>query len=158
MTNEDEPRPYASPPCYAHELAADALTDAEIVTYLNGLLEGERAGARGLTDMARGTRDAALAELLRSVARDEGRYCVMLRTHIQRLGGVPTDATGVFYDKLRAREGLPAKLALLDRGQSAVVRSLDETLPRISDAALRADLLEMRQVHIENIARCAAAM
>ncbi len=100
--------------------------------------------------------DATLQQLLREVARDEGRYCVMLRAQIQRLDGTPTDTTGVFYEKLRAREGLAAKLKLLDRGQSAVVRMIDEKLPRIADAALRDALTEMRDVHLINIARCAA--
>ena len=51
---------------------------------------------------------------------------------------------------------LAAQLKLLDRGQSAVVRMIDETMPRIADAALRDDLTEMREVHVRNIARCAA--
>jgi hypothetical protein len=33
---------------------------------------------------------------------------------------------------------------------------IDETLPRIADAALRDALTEMREVHVRNIARCAA--
>ena len=72
--------------------------------------------------MSKTSNDAALKQLLIDVARDEGRYCVMLRSHVQRLGGTPTDVTGVFYEKLMAREGLAAQLKLLDRGQSAVVR------------------------------------
>ena len=152
----DEIRPYASPVCYAHEFELDPLPTTEIVAFLNSLLEGERAGAQGLSDMARQTSDPALQQLLLEVARDEGRYCVMLRAQIQRLDGTPTDTTGVFYEKLRAREGLAAKLKLLDRGQSAVVRMIDEKLPRIADAALRNALTEMRTVHLTNIARCAA--
>ena len=152
----DEIRPYASPVCYAHEFELDPLPTTEIVAFLNSLLEGERAGAQGLNDMVKQTADATLQQLLREVARDEGRYCVMLRAQIQRLNGTPTDTTGVFYEKLRAREGLAAKLKLLDRGQSAVVRMIDEKLPRIADAALRDALTEMRDVHVINIARCAA--
>jgi len=154
--DQDEPRPYASPPCYAHELTPEPASDAEIVKFLNELLEGERAGAQGLNDMAKATSDPALAALLRDVARDEGRYCVMLRGHVLRLGAAATDATGVFYQKLMAREGLAAKLSLLDRGQSAVVRAIEQMLPRIVDATLRADLVEMRDVHVRNIARCNA--
>ena len=80
----------------------------------------------------------------------------MLRSHVQRLGGTPTDVTGVFYEKLMARDGLGAQLKLLDRGQSAVVRMIDETMPRIADAALRDDLTGNAEVHVRNIARCAA--
>jgi hypothetical protein len=154
--HDDEVRPYASPVCYAHEFETDPLPIGEVVNFLNTLLEGERAGAQGLIDMAKTTADAKLKQLLIDVARDEGRYCVMLRSHVQRLGGTATDVTGVFYEKLMAREGLAAQLKLLDRGQSAVVRSIEEMLPRIADAALRDDLVEMRDVHVRNIALCAA--
>jgi nitronate monooxygenase len=153
--HDDEPRQYASPVCYAHEFERPALSNDETITLLNALLEGERAGAQGLADMAKTCRDATLAQLLLDVARDEGRYCVMLRSHVKRLGGAPTDATGVFYEKLMQRDGLAAQLKLLDRGQSAVVRMIDEALPRIADAALHADFVEMRDTHVRNIARCA---
>ena len=154
--HDDEIRPYASPVCYAHEFELNPLPTAEVITFLNGLLEGERAGAQGLVDMAKTTRDANLEQLLLDVARDEGRYCVMLRAHIQRLGGTATNATGVFYEKLMAREGLAAQLKLLDRGQSAVVSAIEAAMPRVADASLRDDLIEMRDVHVRNIARCAA--
>ncbi len=154
--DDDEVRPYASPVCYAHEFEVEPLPTTDVIVFLNTLLEGERAGAQGLIDMAKQTGDAALKQLLSNVARDEGRYCVMLRSHVQRLGGAPTDVTGVFYEKLMARDGLAAQLKLLDRGQSAVVRAIEETLPKINDATLRDDLVEMRDVHVRNIALCAA--
>ena len=154
--HDDEVRPYASPVCYAHEFEINPLPVAELIAFLNNLLEGERAGAQGLIDMAKKTVDAQLKKLLLDVARDEGRYCVMLRSHVQRLGGEPTELTGVFYEKLLARDGLAAQLKLLDRGQSAVVRAIEEALPRVADATLRDDLVEMRDVHVRNIALCAA--
>ena len=94
--DHDEVRPYASPVCYAHEFETNPLQTAEVIAFLNGLLEGERAGAQGLVDMSKTCTDAALKQLLLDVARDEGRYCVMLRSHVQRLGGTPTAVTGVF--------------------------------------------------------------
>ena len=159
MTDQDSPgdddiRPYASPACYAHEL--EPLSAADLIAVLNTLLEGERAGAQGLIDMAKRTADGGLKQLLTDVARDEGRFCVMLRSHIERLGATPTEATGVFYDKLMGRDSLPAQLKLLDRGQSAVVRTIEEVLPRIDDTTLSDDLVEMRDVHLRNIALCAA--
>ncbi len=154
---DDDVRPYASPVCYAHEFEEPSMSRDELLTLLNTLLEGERAGAQGLIDMAKTSVDPQLVELLKDVARDEGRYCTMLRAHIVRLGGTPTTATGVFYEKLMARDGLAAQLDLLDRGQSAVVRMLDAALPRIADPDIRADFVEMRDVHVRNIARCAAA-
>ena len=157
MSQDDrEIRPYASPPCYQHELeAVPELTAEEIATRLNVLLEGERAGARGLIDMKGESDDPALVELLDAVARDEARFCAMLGHHLARLGHTPSRKTGVFYEKLKARETLEARIHLLDRGQSAVVRMLDEMLPSIRDADLLTDLTEMREIHVENIRRCA---
>ena len=154
----ERPRPFASPPCFAHEFEpqeAPLLTAAEVAVRLNDLLEGERAGARGLLDMQAGD-DAALAGLLAGVARDEARFCAMLARHLSRLGHAPSRQTGAFYAKLAAKPTLQDKLRLLDRGQSAVVRLLDELLPSVEDAALRDDLLEMRDTHVRNIERCAA--
>lgn len=160
--NDAEPaREYASPPCYAHELdsqpqcAPAPATAADITAALNALIEGERAGARGLIEMQVGCRDSALTGLMDAVARDEGRFCAMLTGHVVRLGGSPSRSTGVFFDKLMARKGLQERLAFLDRGQAAVVRILDELIPRIEDLELRQDLSEMRDVHVQNIERCA---
>jgi nitronate monooxygenase len=159
MSIEDrEFREYASPPCYQHEFedtAEPALSVDEIAERLNTLLEGERAGARGLIDMNRTTDGGELGALLDEVARDEARFCAMLGHHLSRLGYEPSRETGVFYDKLLQRETLADRLSLLDRGQSAVVRMLDELLPSVRDAALRDDLMEMRETHVVNIRRCA---
>lgn len=154
----DELREYASPACLRHEFdsAVSAhLNRAELLVLLNELLEGERAGARGLIEMQRECTDPELVQLLHDVAKDEARYCAMLGAHCTRLGAAPSRATGVFLDKLRARATVAEKFALLDRGQSAVVFRLDSILWRIDDPALRVDLVEMREVHIKNIERCA---
>lgn len=154
----DSARGYASSPCLAGELDAEGrvpLCYAEIADLLNQLVEGERAGARGLIEMDSGVEDAALRELLAAVAKDEARFCAMLSHHVARLGATPSRATGVFYDKLKARETLADKLKLLDRGQSAVVKMLVDAIPRINDTALRKDLDEMRAVHVRNLERCA---
>jgi hypothetical protein len=153
--DSDEIRPPSSPVCYADEPAANPLAAEEIVALLNELLEGERAGAQGLVRLAERQASPPLAELLREVARDEGRFCVMLNAEIRRLGGTPTTRTGIFLDKLLAREGLAAQLDLLDRGQSAVARMIHAALPRISDPALLANLEDMYDVHVDNIRRCA---
>lgn len=126
----------------------------EIVGRLNELLEGERAGAQGLHDLAK-QHEGDVAALLDEVARDEGRFCVMLRKHIKRLGGEPTDKTGVFYEKLMAKPTFASQLSLLDRGQGAVVKMIDEMLPRLDDPELVRELEEMREVHVVNIRRCA---
>jgi hypothetical protein len=151
----DEIRPPSSPVCYGDDPEANPLGVDEILALLNELLEGERAGAQGLVRLAERQTSPRLAELLRAVGRDEGRFCVMLNAEIRRLGGTPTTRTGVFLDKLLAREGLAAQLDLLDRGQSAVARMIHAALPRISDAALLRHLEEMYDVHVENIRLCA---
>lgn len=153
--DDAEPGPPSSPVCYADEAAANPLAPDEIVSLLNELLEGERAGAQGLVALAARQSSAAVAELLRDVARDEGRFCVMLGAEIRRLGGTPTTRTGVFRDKLLARENLAAQLDLLDRGQGAVARMILAALPRIDDRELVDRLDDMYQVHMTNIRRCA---
>ena len=156
--DEDDFREFASPPCYQHEFEPpvdSGLSMDEVAARLNELLEGERAGTRGLIDM-KAERSDALGVLLDAVARDEARFCAMLTRHLIRLGYSPSRATGVFYDKLKQRETLTDKLRLLDRGQSAVVRMLDELLPSVADRELHDDLVEMRDVHVHNIAACAA--
>lgn len=158
--NDDERRGYASPACSRHELEGDAFAgmDSQVVLgRLNELLEGERAGARGLRD-APVTGDGDLNRVLGEVRRDEARFCAMLTHHIERLGGSASRATGAFYDKLLAKPDLAAKLRLLDRGQRAVVEALNELLGQTLDRPLRTDLEEMRDVHVRNIERCAAFM
>lgn len=156
--NEDDIRDYASPPCFQHELEGACSNEMDreyVLTRLGVLLEGERAGARGLRDTRGEFGDGPLAELLAEVRRDEARFCAMLTQQIERLGGTPTRATGVFYDKLLSRPDPQARLRLLDRGQKAVVGMLDELLGRTLDMELRRELEEMREVHVTNIARCA---
>ena len=154
----EAPREYASPPCFMHELDPAWLGyfgREELLELLNLLLECERAGARGVGELGR-TADPEHRPLLTAVARDEARYCSMLTGHIRRLGGKATRKTGAFYGKLMGTDGLAAQLGLLDRGQGWVVRKLQESLPRIEDEALRADLQEMIDVHQANIASCNA--
>ena len=149
---------YASPACSRHEFAepdSRYLNRVELLALLNELLEGERAGARGLIGMQHECTDPELDRLLRQVARDEARFCAMLGAHCARLGAEPSRATGVFFDKLRARATLAEKFVLLDRGQSAVVLRLEASIPRIEHDGLRTDFMEMRDVHIANIERCA---
>ena len=159
--NATERRRFASPPCamaevdpaYSGHLPAD-----ELLALLNELLEGERAGARGITETCLPMAPPADRDALRAIAGDEGRFCSMLYRHIARLGGNPSTATGAFVDKLARSETFIERLQLLNRGQAWVVRKLVEALPRIDDELLRADLSEMLLVHERNIARCDALL
>jgi hypothetical protein len=158
MNDDEKPlRGYASPPCLQHELegAFGGMDRESVVAQLNVLLEGERAGARGLRDTA-ASFDGELAGVMGDVGRDEARFCAMLTRHIERLGATSSRATGVFYDKLLARPDPAARLRLLDRGQKAVVDALDALLGQTLDTELRGDLEDMREVHVCNIRRCAA--
>ena len=156
--NDDQVRGFASPACSRHELDEAGFRGMDrsgVLSQLNELLEGERAGARGLRDTRAEFSDAELGRVIEEVGRDEARYCAMLTRHIERLGGTPSRETGVFYDKLLQRPDTVARLELLDRGQQAVVRALERLLALTLDAELRADLEEMRDRHVHNIRRCA---
>jgi nitronate monooxygenase len=59
---------------------------------------------------------------------------------------------GAFYDKAMAITDLTERMALLNRGQSWVVRKLRELLPRVRDESLRIDLQKMLESHEANIA------
>lgn len=149
---------YASPPCYRHEIDPSYngfLDKAELVGLLNELLEGERAGARGLREMTDDTVDRDLKGILAAVAKDEADFSAMLTRHIIRLGKTPGRTVGRFCSRLRTRVSIAEKMALLARAQSAVVRTLTDWIPRIEDQELHADLKNMRDVHVRNIERCA---
>ena len=127
-----------------------------LLDLLGQLLEGERAGARGVAIMSRLAKDERSRAALGAIARDEARFCAMLSRHITRLGGEPSTATGAFYDKLLAIEDTRQRLDFLDRGQGWVVRKLREILPGIDDPELRDDLADMLETHERNIARSQA--
>lgn len=155
IPDEADIRPMSSPPCFAHEFEQQMMSTADVLELLNQLIEGERAGTLGIIEMAKQAESPEIRSLLRDVAEDEARFCAMLSHHVERLGGVPSRSTGVFAEKLARRESLKDKLNLLDKGQSAVVRMLNDAIPMIEDEDLRDDLIQMRGVHIVNIDRSA---
>jgi hypothetical protein len=150
---------YSSPPCLLHELDPSYLgylAADETIALLNELIEAERAGAKVVGRLGETATGQAVATTLRAVARDEARFCAMLRRHVARLGGTPSRKTGLFHDKVMALDGIGPRIALLNRGQGWVVRKLRDALPRIHDDALRRDLQEMLTVHERNIQDCGA--
>jgi len=156
---DNEPTSYASPVCFMGEIDAEMdpayfgyLSRTEQLALLNLLLECERAGARGVSDIAERCTDAPVREALRAIAHDEARYCAMLTYHIKQLGGVPSHETGSFYRKLVALDTLDSQLSLLDRGQGWVADKLRETLPKLPAGTLQTDLADMLDVHDRNIA------
>lgn len=150
---------HAAFPCFlreADEPDPGPLNRTELLALLNQLLEGERAGARGVEAMSRQAAGPEIRAVLHEIAGDEAHCCAMLIRHVARIGGTASKATGPFYAKLCALERTDERLDLLDRGQGWVVRKLTEALPRISDVALREDLREMLETHLRNIERCTA--
>jgi hypothetical protein len=108
---------------------ANVQAGTTLLDLLGQLLEAERAGARGVGIMSRQAQNARARAALTDIARDEARFCAMLTRHITRLGGVPSTATGAFFDKLMAIEDPAQRLDFLDRGQGWVARKLREAPP-----------------------------
>ncbi|MCB1692360.1 MAG: ferritin-like domain-containing protein [Pseudomonadales bacterium] len=169
MGDEDEvPREYASPVCYAHEFESPddvprTVASSETVEVLQALLEGERAGAR----IARETRDEldrrggtlpAVRSLLDSLAQDEARYCRVLIDALRRMGVTPGTAIGEFHAKCMAINDLNERLAFLNRGQRWVSRKIEEILPGLEAGELASVLVEMRETHEANIDRVNAIL
>ena len=151
----------SSPACLAHEADDTYMGYAsrdEIAAFLNELLEAERAG----TGVALKSADAAggtpFVDLLRDVHHDEARWCAMLLKQLRALGAPASTRIGAFQEKAMAIEGLPERIAFLNRGQGWVVKKLREMLPKVRDDSLHRDLAEMLQSHEVNIARAHEAL
>ena len=154
---------YSSPPCYAHELAADhdrdsaAMTAEELVGLLNTLLESERAGAKVLVAFLDDyERDTPTWRQLAAVQRDEAKNCAILINLIQRVNGEPSQATGDFVGKALAVQAKAARLRFLNRGQQWVARKIHEALPRVAQGFVRGALFAMQESHLLNIEACDA--
>ena len=143
----------SSPACSMHEADDQYMGYAskdELITFLNELLEAERAGARVRLESARVAGSGPISDLMRAIQRDEARWCGMLLGHIKALGEVPSPQVGAFYGKAMAIADLAEPF--LNRGQGWVVRKLREMLPRVRNDRLHADLSEMLRSHEANIA------
>ncbi|MDE2466698.1 MAG: nitronate monooxygenase, partial [Alphaproteobacteria bacterium] len=146
----------ASPVCYANQ-SDDAYAGfaprAELIAFLNELLEAERAGARIAARTAADAQVQSLVALMQDVRRDEAHWCSMLLGWIKALDGTPSPRVGAFYGKCLAITDLSERARFINRGQGWVVRKLKDMLPRIRDDALHADLLAMQRAHDDNIRR-----
>jgi hypothetical protein len=124
---------------------------AEVIEFLNELLEAERAGARVALDTEREATEPAMIEVMQSLQRDEARWCVMLLRQIERIGGETSPHVGSLHAKAMAIDDLRARIAFLNRGQGWVVRKLREMIPRVDDQTLYTDLAHMLSSHVANI-------
>ena len=151
----------SSPACLAHE-ADDAYmgyaTKAELAAFLNELLEAERAGTGVALKSVQQSGGTPYGELLGDIHRDEARWCAMLLKQLKVLGAPASGRIGAFQEKAMAIEGLPERIAFLNRGQGWVVRKLREMLPKVRDDGLHRDLTDMLHSHQTNIARADQAL
>jgi hypothetical protein len=157
-TDDDSTVEFSSPACSMHEADDTYLGYAskdELVTFLNELLEAEHAGARVTLESARAAGSGPIAELMRSIRRDEAHWCGMLADHLRALGAAPSPKVGAFYGKAMAIADLSDRITFLNRGQGWVVRKLRELLPRVRDNQLQKDLTQMLRSHETNIALAA---
>jgi hypothetical protein len=151
----------ASPVCYAGEADdryAGYATRDELLSFLNELLEAERAGAQITTHTAAEASDPEMRDLMRDIHRDEACWCAMLLKWIAHLGGQPSPRVGDFVGKCLTIADLPARAAFINRGQGWVVKKLREMLPRTRHDAMHADFSAMLKSHEENIARTNALL
>lgn len=154
---------YSSPACYAHEIAPDyfgeqpAMSHEELASFLNTLLEAERAGAKVVAAfMEDYSRDTPAWRRLSAVQRDEAKNCATLIELIRGVDGQASTVTGDFLQKALAVQGRIARLEFLNRGQQWVARKIREALPHIADGAIRLALEEMHESHLLNIEACEA--
>jgi hypothetical protein len=103
----------------------------EIVGALNELLEAERAGARVASRSRQETLPEGYTALMQEVGRDEAHWCAMLTRQICRFDGMPSHATGAFFEKAMAISDPLERLVFLNRGQTWVVRKLEKLLPLV---------------------------
>jgi len=125
--------------------------DSQLEVFLNSLAEAERAGGRVLHELTELAHSLELREMLKKVGHDEGYYAGELAAHVRRLGGSPSTKTGDFVEKIRAVGDFRGKLELLNRGQRWVIRKIEENVPGIGDAQLKAFLVVMAEGHRVNI-------
>ncbi|MAC59093.1 MAG: hypothetical protein CMH85_12645 [Novosphingobium sp.] len=144
----------SSPICYAAEADDIYMGYAgrdELLSELQELLEAERAGTRVALVSRKLRKLPGYSELMRGVLEDEAHWCAMLSRQIARLGKCPSRKTGSFAVKALAISDPFERLAFLNRGQSWVVRKLEQLLPRVRDDALHSDLKAMADKHRTNI-------
>ena len=134
-----------------NDLNSRNLTNEELTSELNELLEAERAGARVLLETAHQNSLQNLVLPINEIQRDEVRWCKMLMNVIQSLDIEPSRKTGAFYEKAIAILDLKERLIFINRGQGWVVRRLSEIIPRIQDVDICKRLEEMRDAHVDNI-------
>jgi nitronate monooxygenase len=132
-----------------------ALTDAELDTFLNRMLEAERAGAKALVVfMDDFPRHSSQWTTLRKIHEDEAHNCALIGEQLKRRGRGYSHATGEFYAKAIAVRGSHERIKFLARGLRWAIREFEQALPRIDDAEIRKLFEGMRDRHRRSVERC----
>ena len=118
------------------------------------LLEAERAGVKCLDVMADHATDMGKKELFSLFRNDEGKFCAGLFRMIQARGAAPTKNVGAFADKVISLPTEAEQVGLLIKGQSWVVRKIDEIPPAELGPEEKTFFADMREVHVVNIEKC----
>jgi len=125
-----------------------------MIDRMQELLEAERAGVKCLLAMGEGTAEGEKKDFLARLCSDEGRFCAGLFRLIEARGAVPGTNVGAFADKVLALAGEGERLALLVKGQSWVVRKIDEIPQAEMTGEEKAFFTDMRESHVVNIEGC----
>ena len=132
-------------------------SEAELVDFLNRMLEAERAGARALVVfMDDWPRHGAEWQTLRKVHEDEAHNCALIGEQLKRRGRDYSHATGEFYAKATAVKGARERIAFLVRGLKWAIREFEQALPRIADPEVKKLFAGMRERHARSAAACEA--
>jgi hypothetical protein len=121
---------------------------------LNELLEAERAGVDTLSRLFPEARGPAMQTLFEAIRDDEAWSCAGLVRSIETMGGAISPKKGDFAEKVMSEPTLTARLRLLNRGQSWVVKRLDGLLGESLPVSVGGFLTEMKARHLANIEAC----
>jgi hypothetical protein len=125
-----------------------------MIDRMQELLEAERAGVKCLSAMADSSPEGEKKDFLVFLRNDEGRFCSGLYGLIKARGASPHDRVGAFAEKVLALAGEAERLALLVKGQSWVVRKIDEIPPGEMTPREKEFFDDMRKAHVVNIDAC----
>ncbi|HET7364475.1 MAG TPA: DUF6306 domain-containing protein [Burkholderiales bacterium] len=131
------------------------MNDAELVAFLNRMLEAERAGARALVVfMDDWPRHGPEWQTLRKVHEDEAHNCALIGEQLKRRGRDYSHATGEFYGKAVAVTGARERIGFLVKGLRWAIREFEQALPGIGDPAVKQLFQGMRERHSRSAAAC----
>lgn len=125
-----------------------------MVERMQELLEAERAGVACLSVLAEESAPGEKKEFLLKLRNDEGRFCAGLYRLIELRGGTPRRSVGAFADKVLALAEESERLVLLNKGQSWVVRKINEIPREEMTSGESTFFAEMKEAHAANIEAC----